>query len=258
MSELLVFSPHLDDAVLSCGRLLTRYSGPVVATLFTGSPSPAVSTDYDRWCGFADSDRAMQVRWREDEAALKLLKAVPVHCGLLDGQYLSAEGRQGRQDRLVATIQSLVEEHRPTILATPLGLCHKDHEDVRTAAIAVLGQSFKGRWLVYEDLPYAKHQDAVRTFGCARAHFVRSGLALVNPAEPPDPKLESTFDAKLAAIRCYGSQLPLIMSYIKRDTSDAAIQEIFEEERYHFPAKILVRYDNRISRRSSCFSVAVP
>ena len=117
MTEFLVLSPHLDDAVLSCGRLLARCRGAVVATLFAGSPSPALSTNWDCKSGYTDSDNAMTARRREDRAALESLGAVPFHCEILDGQYGPGADRQ---DRLAATIQNLVAKFEPAVLVTPL------------------------------------------------------------------------------------------------------------------------------------------
>ena len=77
MTELLVLSPHLDDAVLSCGRLVAHYRGSVVATLFAGSPLPALVKDWDHNCGFADSDTAVASRRSEDRLALGSLGAIP-------------------------------------------------------------------------------------------------------------------------------------------------------------------------------------
>ena len=39
MTNIVVVSPHLDDALLSCGELLARCGGASVVTLFAGAPA---------------------------------------------------------------------------------------------------------------------------------------------------------------------------------------------------------------------------
>jgi len=66
---MLVVSPHLDDAVLSCGRLLAGRPGSVVATVFAGVPSrPDQCTD---WTADAASP-APPKRW--PSAAKKIVR----------------------------------------------------------------------------------------------------------------------------------------------------------------------------------------
>ena len=53
---MLVISPHLDDAVLSCGALLAAHRGAVVATVFAGVPrDPRQRTEWDARSGVADA-----------------------------------------------------------------------------------------------------------------------------------------------------------------------------------------------------------
>jgi hypothetical protein len=52
---MLVVSPHLDDAVLSCGRWLAAHPGTLVVTVFAGVPSNGNRlTDWDARCGFSN------------------------------------------------------------------------------------------------------------------------------------------------------------------------------------------------------------
>lgn len=66
---LLIVSPHLDDAALSCGALIARPDPVEILTVFTGRPVPPRVTDWDRACGFSDSDEAIAARLDEERAA---------------------------------------------------------------------------------------------------------------------------------------------------------------------------------------------
>ena len=84
----LVVSPHLDDAVLSCGEFLSAASDATVVTVFAGMPADCgVSTDYDRQCGFVSAEHAMRTRWQEDRAALATLGVELMHLPCVDSQY---------------------------------------------------------------------------------------------------------------------------------------------------------------------------
>ena len=51
-----VVSPHLDDAVLSCGQLLAASREAIVLTVFSAGPDEgAPLTDWDRACGFVSA-----------------------------------------------------------------------------------------------------------------------------------------------------------------------------------------------------------
>lgn len=148
MTPVLVVSPHLDDAVYSAGQFLAGRPGAVVVTMFAGAPNPPQKQDWDvRRCGFADSKHAMQERIAEDNAALALLNATPVHLDFLDQQYGPAENPSG----LANAISEQVELHHPEFVVGPLGLCHPDHVRVRNA---VLAAKFDAPLWLYGDLPY--------------------------------------------------------------------------------------------------------
>src|SRR5262245_53606305 len=79
--RVVIVSPHLDDAVLSCGRFLGAHPGTHVVTVFAGNP-PAYPEPLRLWdlqSGFAPGDDVMEVRRQEDKAALAILDASPVH-----------------------------------------------------------------------------------------------------------------------------------------------------------------------------------
>jgi LmbE family N-acetylglucosaminyl deacetylase len=123
-ARVLVLSPHLDDAVFSCGELLVELRRPIVATLFAGVPPPGLqTTPWDVSSGFGNGVDAMQTRRAEDEKALQMLGAVAEHFDFLDHQY----GATPTAAQLTASVESLVGVHRPDVVLVPFGLFHSDH-----------------------------------------------------------------------------------------------------------------------------------
>lgn len=160
MDPLLVISPHLDDAILSCGKFIASYPGVWVATPFAGSPDVDVTTSFDRNCGFAGSGHAMHARREEDRRACQRLGAVPIHGPLLDGQYLPEGGdHPGRHESVVEYLRQIISravmDGARTILA-PADAAHEDHNEVMHAMwrIQEEGSIPPGREVIwYECLP---------------------------------------------------------------------------------------------------------
>ena len=74
LQRIVVVSPHLDDAVLGCGRFLSAHPGATVVTVFAGNPPkyPEPMRMWDVQSGFAPGDDVMETRRNEDDAALAL------------------------------------------------------------------------------------------------------------------------------------------------------------------------------------------
>ena len=87
LDRVAIVSPHLDDAVLSCGNFMASHPGVSVVTVFAGNP-PAYPTDpmrqWDVQSGFAPGDDVMETRRHEDDAALEVLGAKPVHLEFIE------------------------------------------------------------------------------------------------------------------------------------------------------------------------------
>ncbi len=150
----LVISPHLDDAVLSCGRWLAAHPGSVVLTLFAGAPRDAsLRTGWDAQCGFDSAGQAVAARRGEDARALAILGAAPRWLDFADGQY--DEGVPVAA--LAAALRAVLLDARPAAVLYPLGLFHADHRRAHDAAVAALdGLDGLGidSVLAYEDVPY--------------------------------------------------------------------------------------------------------
>jgi LmbE family N-acetylglucosaminyl deacetylase len=204
MRHLLVISPHLDDAVLSCGRTIAAHPGACVVTLFAGQPAPATpNTSWDAVCGFPSGAEAMRIRRQEDSAALSTLGASPRWLDFRDSQY----GGDDSVEALAEALLRIVEEHSDWTVLIPLGLDHPDHRRAREAGLTAWRSGATARgWLLYEDVPYRGRPGAVQS---VLGKLSASGLVLTQE------KLPAILAArKLSALGCYRSQLrPLITGH---------------------------------------------
>jgi LmbE family N-acetylglucosaminyl deacetylase len=198
VSRPLVVSPHLDDAVLSCGQLLAAHPGAVVVTVFAGRPpSGAPLTRWDAASGFRDGDDVVGARRAEDRAALAALDARPVWLRFRDRQY----GPPPAPDRVTAALGRVLAAVRPDAVVLPLGLYHSDHRLASEAALALRPAGGGGRWFVYADAIYRAHPgDPV---GERLGHLAAAGLVtrLVGGAG------RRHLGRKRQAAACYRSQI---------------------------------------------------
>ncbi|MEU0201162.1 MULTISPECIES: PIG-L family deacetylase [unclassified Streptomyces] len=110
-TPLVVLSPHLDDAVLSCGALMAHAVGRTtvrVATFFTEAGAPPYTLSgrrYLRLTGQLDAERLYLDRRAEDEDVLGRLGVDWVHLGLTDGLFrrkpTASERRRDRMRRVL-------------------------------------------------------------------------------------------------------------------------------------------------------------
>jgi LmbE family N-acetylglucosaminyl deacetylase len=145
-----VLSPHLDDAVLSCWRLLDGPDEAVVVNVFTASPPVGTPAPWwDRATGAADPVERMRERRKEDAGALALVGRPSIPLGLLDDQYRHAEiALRDLVERIRLAVDSDARFYAPAAFGR-----HPDHVLVREAALelARLGRSVT----LYADLPHA-------------------------------------------------------------------------------------------------------
>jgi LmbE family N-acetylglucosaminyl deacetylase len=210
----LYLSPHLDDAVLSCGGLIRKQAlakeAVLVVTIFAGIPSyehlsPFARGLHDAWGSPSDP---VQVRRREDESALRFLGAKHLHLDYLDAIYRrdssghawlygSNEGIFGplHQDDL-PLIAELAEVSERFLLSSvgaqiyaPLALGgHVDHQIVRGVARVLMQKG--NRVTFYEDYPYAEDPEA---YSKALAFpEERAGPLLVDIAQVLEEKIRAT------------------------------------------------------------------
>jgi len=222
-------SPHIDDAVLSCGGTIRRRSRRgqriLVVTVCAGVPedggalSPYAERLHRRWGSAAGSAslsavQAVQRRLGEDRAALSRLGATGVWLDVPDAIYRRdpATGRWPydrtaalfrrvhRSDGSVAADLAARLAELPALAAAtevivPLSVGHHvDHQLVRTAA-ELWRDPADLRY--YEDYPYAEDDAAVAT-ALARPQGWRSARQRLAVTD---------MTAKVEAVACYASQM---------------------------------------------------
>ena len=234
--RLLVISPHLDDAVLSCGLLIAAHPGTVVCTVFTAPPTENVTTDWDRAAGFADAFEAMRTRQEEDREALGLLSAKAVHLLFCDAQYHASPD----QDTLIDALSQAFSGTRPTVVLMPLGLFHSDHVLVAGACLALMGRQPATTFIAYEDVPYRRMDGVVQTRLCELAksgYTADTRHALHVPGTPQHERM------KRAALDAYRSQL--------RAFGPDGQASLFSPERYWQLRRVGSKYANSESPGTS-------
>jgi LmbE family N-acetylglucosaminyl deacetylase len=221
-------SPHLDDAVLSCGGAIHRQAqagAEVLAiTVFTGDFEGSDLSSFARslhkeWGGLS---HPFALRRAEDNAALTLLNAEGENLEHLDAIYrvapdgewlypnveaifgevhpadpLSLDGARGLAER----VTQLLPPPDQALLYAPLGVGHHvDHQIIRTAAHTLLEAGYHVGF--YEDYPYAE------TPGALEAALPRAGTGgwrIETIALEPE-----NMAAKVSALGYHRSQLAML------------------------------------------------
>lgn len=199
---MIVFAPHLDDAVWSASNLLGP--GVTVVTVCAGIPPQGTpATQFDTRAGFPTGDAAVRARRAEDEAAAAQLGYEPVHLDCLDAGY------PGGPSIAVAVATVLKDADADEVIVGPLGLRHPDHVAVAMAVREEVRVRNLQAWS-YEEQPYAYVWPADLAPALARM-----GLGEETITRPSRPE-------KAAAVAAYVSQV-----------KGAHIDAILAPERYH-------------------------
>jgi LmbE family N-acetylglucosaminyl deacetylase len=239
-------SPHLDDAVLSCGgRIWQQTQAGIhvqVVSIFAGTPaadeplSPFAQELHARWGHQID---AAARRREEDLAALEILGSEAIHWPYTDciyrqtiDGYFPYASEESLWEEVHPAERGLIEELAAKIAALPLspdGLVHAplgighhvDHQITRRAAKAsrrTLGY--------YADYPYAEDPTVVQTALESTERQWQEELVLLS-----QPALE----AKISAIACYRSQLSTFWSNLAE--MEARIRAFAEQTGNGTPAE---------------------
>ncbi len=238
-------SPHLDDAVLSCGGMIHRQTRAgervIVVTVCAGDPPPGPLSEFaqrlhQRW---QTPSEVAAVRRAEDLNALAVLAAEGIHLPVPDciyrtdpatGQHLyaseaslfgalhSPEAALART--LAGEIAGVVRGARPGRLYVPLGIGqHVDHQLTRRAA-----EQAGGVWAYFEDYPYAAREPGIAAAAPGRAL-----------APEVIPLAEADLAAKGKAIAAYASQIGSFWDGLSR--MEAAVREFAERTGGGAPAE---------------------
>jgi len=191
-----VLSPHLDDAVFSCGELIAASGEAVVATVCAGMPPSAETlTEWDAVCGFGSARHAITARREEDRAALSALGAAPEWLEFCDAQY----GEPVDRAQLESKFAAVIERSGAATIVVPLGLFHDDHLTAAGVALSLLPRFPDRRWIAYEDVPYRRINGLVQR----RLAALLAKRIVATPRGSP----EGCSPLKRSAVLCYESQL---------------------------------------------------
>ncbi len=224
-----VISPHMDDAALSCGQMLSAAPASHVVTVFSSGPtSVRPLPEWDKLSGsFQAGDDVMKLRQVEDDAAVAVVGAHAHRLDFWDEQYRAeppvrlARLRPGAvravraklddpglETAIFEKLRSVVAELPVQTWFVPLGLWHGDHKKTARACLRLVRAMPERRWAVYEELPYRWEVPLEVT--AAKQHLERDGFALEPAVFPSSPDNSQ----KYAMVRCYRSQLPCLRARI--------------------------------------------
>jgi LmbE family N-acetylglucosaminyl deacetylase len=213
LDRLVVVSPHLDDAVMSCGALLLAHPGATVVTMFAASPAEYSDplNEHDQDCGFHPGDDTMAVRRAEDVRALEAVGAQPRWLAFCQHSHVARLDPIAVSPGAVDALTGAIVDTEPTAVVAPLGLLHPDHQACHATALAARERAGDIPWLWYSDLPYAYIPHVL----AARVRALHARGITATPACPP---VSHDFDAKWRAFGGYETQLaPLDRQWRLRD-----------------------------------------
>ncbi len=210
--RLVCLSPHPDDAVFSCGGLLSRWRAegrPVqVITVFAGPPppkeelSPLAQLLHLAWGDLPDP---VAHRRQEDARALRVLRCAGRWWPYRDAIYRhpaydsleALYGRPAEEDALEKALRRRCLRYPGEVFLFPLAVGnHVDHQ-----ILFRVGQEVEraGRAVAfYEDLPYTAWE------GGPEARLAEVGQTL----RPQVVEVTAYWPRKMAAVSRYASQLP--------------------------------------------------
>jgi LmbE family N-acetylglucosaminyl deacetylase len=224
--RIVILSPHLDDAALSCGGLLHALQGvaTLVVTLCSGNPPALASADGARKLPPRRGHVSPRIRRTEDIAAMRAIDAAFVHLSFPDSIYrrsratgkliyLSARERwvaphaddAGHIEELYQLLRRICLDLGSILLVSPMGIGdHVDHQI--TARVAMRLAADGARLLFYEDFPYVANPESGRGSGDGpHAALGRLGLAPVERLVVP-----VDVEGKMRVLRHYVSQVPVL------------------------------------------------
>jgi LmbE family N-acetylglucosaminyl deacetylase len=142
--RVVVLSPHLDDAVISCGAFLSVHPGATVVTVFCGYPAQIL--DPPNWwaqlSGFGPGQDVVAARRDEDRRALGRLGATPRQLDGFPERDLQPDEPVATAGQVADALAEVLDQLDPTLVLMPMGLANPEHVCVHDAALLV-----RERWL---------------------------------------------------------------------------------------------------------------
>lgn len=222
---LLIVSPHMDDAALSCSGLLARDEPIDILTVFAGEPNPPRFGAWDAACGFANSAESARIRRAEEEAAFSGSPHRVRYLTLVAGQYLDGARPAVDAQEIRGAIRAWIDAAENPAVAIPAGAggsrnrllarlklqqkpkAHPDHIYVRQAALQAVLEVPLADAILYEELPYLWGGSGDRAASRAAEAVGRRAVAFELEIDPV---------AKARRLRAYASQIPQLGSRERR------------------------------------------
>lgn len=224
--RVVILSPHLDDAALSCGGLLHALRGRVstlVVSICCGSlriVSPDGSSKTSTRKGHVSSRR----RRREDIAAMHSVDTDFVHLSFADGIYRRSPltGRliyRSARERWVApriedmahieelylVLRRLCLDLGRILLLSPMGIGHHvDHQIAAQVAVRMAATNAGAELLFFEDFPYVADPRS----GRGDHDDPQQALARLNLAPVKRFAVPVDVEAKMVLLSHYATQVP--------------------------------------------------
>ncbi|MEY2987307.1 MAG: hypothetical protein RJB13_828 [Pseudomonadota bacterium] len=240
-AQLLVFSPHMDDAVLSCGGFMSTVSQRMkcaTVTLCTSDPDLAPHESPPHGIALPSERR------HEEAAAMKALGSELIQLDFVDAIYrkdrhgdrylyptldslwsMPVEGDGYYRDVLTQKFKTVLRsfESLPTLILTPAGVGHHVDHILCTQTLLSLVPDLSSVML-YEDFPYVVDQgEHVGVSDSIEAALRRLHVRGVERVE-----FHSDIDAKASLILNYPSQLDTIFggsTHIRSVLAKSGVEE---------------------------------
>jgi LmbE family N-acetylglucosaminyl deacetylase len=206
LDRMLLLSPHLDDAVISCGALLLAHPGATVVTLFAASPDEysVPLNEHDTMCGFQPGDDTMAVRRDEDLRAQVAVGATARWLDFHQNSHVARDEPLAVPPGAVDAVVEAIADVAPTGVVAPLGLAHVDHQACHATALEVWTKlRDELPWYWYADVPYAFIPGVL---GVRLARLHKAGIT----ASPAALSVSDDFAAKWHAFEQYATQVPVL------------------------------------------------
>ncbi|HUH06431.1 MAG TPA: PIG-L family deacetylase [Egibacteraceae bacterium] len=218
-TDVTVFSPHLDDGVLSASARLMQPGAQLVTVLSGGPPPDLDVTRWGRLTRAASMAQRHAERLAEDDRAVAILGCASVRLGEPEEEFRDAELDR---ERLIRRVEPLVEAAGQVWAPSAVG-GNRDHRAVRDAVLSACRRVGREHEVfLFADLPYSiEYGWPEWVTGEANGEFLDADYWLhseltgrgLDPEQMDAQVIELSPDdraRKEQAVLCYASQLPAL------------------------------------------------